>query len=150
MRLPGIVLPRLSLRCLLLIAAAIGLAPLSALDIARLNHAKDIALAQAERDMGELARLAAARHAEVIKSAYGLLNVLSNIPAVRTASAGCNEILTDLKTAHESMTNLLVVDANGQGVCGTGDPATVQYFGPALFHGDEAHQELHRLECADR
>jgi diguanylate cyclase (GGDEF)-like protein len=127
------VLPRLSLRCLLLIAAAIGLAPLSALDIARLNHAKDIALAQAERDMGELARLAAARHAEVIKSAYGLLNVLSNIPAVRTASAGCTGILTDLKTAHESMTNLLVVDANGQGVCGTGDPSRFNISGRHYF-----------------
>lgn len=133
MRLLGMVLPRLSLRCLLLIAGAIGLVPLSALDIARLNKAKDVALTNAERDMGQLARVVATRHAEVMQSTHGLLNVLSYIPAVRMASAGCNEILTGLKTAHDSMTNLLVIDANGQGVCGTGDPATFnvsarQYF----------------------
>ncbi|MDF2998342.1 MAG: hypothetical protein K0R27_3979 [Xanthobacteraceae bacterium] len=133
MRLPGIVLPRLSLRCLLLIAGAIGLAPLSALDIARLNHAKDIALDRAERDMAELAHVVAARHAEVIQSSYGLLNVLSSVPAVRKASAGCSEILSDLKAAHESMTNLLVIDANGQGICGTGDPTTFNISGRQYF-----------------
>lgn len=133
MRLLGIVLPRLSLRCLLLIAGAVGLAPLSALDIARLDHSKDVALAQAERDMGDLARLVATRHAEVIKNASGLLNVLSNIPPVRNGAAGCTGILTDLKAAHESMTNLLVVDANGQGVCGTGDPARFNISGRHYF-----------------
>jgi len=133
MRLLGMVLPRLSLRSLLLIAAAIGLIPLSALDIARLNHAKDVALAQAERDMVELARVASVRHSEVIQSSYGLLNVLANIPAVRQAGAGCSQILSDLKAAHEQMTNLLVVDATGHGVCGTGDPAKFSISGRNYF-----------------
>lgn len=133
MPLLGSVLPRLNLRCLLLLAAAVGLVPLAALDIARFNHAKDAALVRAEHDMSELARQTVARHAEIIESTRRLLNVLSNIPAVRTASTACSDILVDLKAAHEQATDLTVVDAAGRGLCGTGDPLAFDASAQAYF-----------------
>lgn len=118
------VLPTLSLRCLLLIAAAIGLAPLAVLDIARLNQAKHEALTQAEQTMNALARQTAGRQQEIVQRAFGLLSVLTNIPAVRDGQPDCNSILSDLRATQASITNIMVVDATGRGECGTNDART--------------------------
>lgn len=122
MRILSRAMSRLGLRSLLLIAAAIGLAPLSALDIARLNRAKDAAVLQAEQNMSAIAEQTASHQQELVTQALGLLQVLTRIPAVRTASPECEPILSNLRASQSAITSITVVDAAGRGLCGSTSP----------------------------
>lgn len=114
---------RRGVRLRLLMVAVVTLAtlPIFALHLARLQSNSDQALRQAYADGSALAAAGAEAHENATTQAKQLLEVLSRIPSVRSATLpSCESILQSIQDSREWLTGIFVVDADGKGVCGGG------------------------------
>ena len=123
------------LRWLLVLTVLVAVTPVFALQLYRLQSASQAALADANGRAASLARDAATDHAELIKKAERLLELLRSLPAVRYATAECTQILMGIQGINPWITTILVTDKNGLVRC-HGRPGLVP---ENLSIGDRVH-----------
>lgn len=107
------------LRWLLILIVLLAVAPIFALYLMRLQSDTDAALHQAHERAASLARAGADAHRQMTDQARHLLQVLGQVPVVRTAQLPeCESFLKWIHEGRDWIAGIFVVDPAGKGVCG--------------------------------
>jgi diguanylate cyclase (GGDEF)-like protein len=107
------------LRWLMAMVVLLAALPIFGLHLLRLQHDSDEAVARAYEAAASLAASGAAAHERVSIQTEQLLEILSQLPAVRSASLPeCENTLRAIRETRGWMTGIFVTGPNGQGLCG--------------------------------
>jgi diguanylate cyclase (GGDEF)-like protein len=107
------------LRWLMAMVVLLAALPIFALHLLRLQNESDAAVAQAYEAAASLAASGASAHERVTQQTQQLLEVLAQLPAVRSASLPeCESTLRTIRETRGWMTGIFVTGPNGQGLCG--------------------------------
>jgi len=107
------------LRWLMAMVVLLAALPIFALHLVRLQNDSDAAVIRAYEAAANLAAGGAATHERITEQARQLLEVLAQIPAVRSASLPeCESILSTVRESRSWLTTIFVTDPDGKGICG--------------------------------
>jgi diguanylate cyclase (GGDEF)-like protein len=107
------------LRLLMVLIVLLAVLPIFALHVGRLQSTKDAAIEHAFEQAASLAASGAGAHEQITIQARQLLEILSQIPAVRGASLPeCQEILRTVQEGREWLSGIFVVGRDGNDLCG--------------------------------
>jgi diguanylate cyclase (GGDEF)-like protein len=143
MKMDGFKYGRVRLRWILVVIVLLAVTPVFALYLLRLRASSEAALEQAHERATILAREGAAAHDRIGQQARQLLELVSQIPAVRTATLPeCDSFLKWIHDGRHWVTGIFVVSPLGKGVCGSLDTVKALdvsdrgYFRDAVGSGD--------------
>jgi diguanylate cyclase (GGDEF)-like protein len=107
------------LRWLMAMVVLLAALPIFALHLLRLQNESDAAVTRAYEAAAGLAASGAAAHERVTEQTRQLLDILAQLPAVRTASLPeCENTLRAIRETRGWLTGIFVTGPNGQGLCG--------------------------------
>lgn len=107
------------LRWLMVMVVLVAALPIFALHLVRLQSDSNAAVARAYEAAADLAAGGAAAHERIIEQARQLLEVLAEIPAVRSATLPeCESILRTIHESRSWLTGIFVTGPDGKGICG--------------------------------
>lgn len=107
------------LRWLMAMVVLLAALPIFALHLLRLQNDSDAAVVRAYEAAADLAAGGAAAHERVTEQARQLLEVLAQIPALRSAALPeCESILRTIKESRTWLTGIFVTGPDGKGLCG--------------------------------
>jgi diguanylate cyclase (GGDEF)-like protein len=106
----------------MVLIVVLAVVPIFALHLVRLQAGNVAAMERAYEQAAVLAESGVDAQKKLVEEARQLLEVLSNIPAVRSAALpACEQVLSSLEKGREWLTGLFVVGPSGKGICG-GNP----------------------------
>jgi diguanylate cyclase (GGDEF)-like protein len=107
------------LRWLMAMVVLVAALPIFALHLLRLQNDSNAAVMRAYEAAAGLAADGAASHERVTEQARQLLEVLAEIPAVRSATLPeCESILNTIRGSRPWLTGIFVTGPDGKGICG--------------------------------
>jgi hypothetical protein len=107
------------LRWLMVLIVVLAVVPIFALHLVRLQAGSEAAMERAYAQAAVLAEGGVAAQTRLVDEARQLLEVLSKIPAVRSAALpACEQVLSSVEKDREWLTGLFVVGPSGKGICG--------------------------------
>ena len=130
---------RASLRWLVVLIVVLAVAPIFALYLMRLQSSSETALQHAHERAASLALAGANAHRAIGDQARHLLEVLGQVPVVRSGNLEeCEGFLKWIHRGRDWLAGIFVVDGSGKGICGanpvvrTIDVSDREYFRDAL------------------
>ena len=133
---------RASLRWLVVLIVLLAVAPIFALYLLRLQSSSETALQHAHERAAALALAGANAHRSVGDQARHLLEVLGQVPAVRSGKLDeCESFLRWIQRERDWIAGIFVVDGAGKGICGAN---------PAVRNVDVSDREYFRNALATR
>jgi diguanylate cyclase (GGDEF)-like protein len=131
-----------SLRGLMILIVLLAVVPIFALHVVRLHASAEVAVDHARAHAMALAEAGVGAHERIADQARNLLEVVAQIPAVRSATLpDCDHVLKSIQAKREWLTGIFVVGPDGRGVCGgnptvrTLDVSDRDYFRNAVASG---------------